>query len=275
MIEENDIVSEEEDLEENSDATQEVAEDVTEEVEDNQNAEDSEEEPEVSAAVESDTESGQVDSDEGDPDWMVKRLKRQRKKINDEHVQSTQQMRYELEQLRQQVNPTAVPPGQNATAPGEALSGPVTWEQLHAQEEAELQGQNDKQNHYIHGQRLKFGQELQDKAAASESGDDPCIGRLNESMMDNAMRFSNGADVLRTICSGPEWQRIVSLQPIEQAREMEKYSRKLARMTANKTKSGAPPPKGRNTTPSAPALSKSSNEMTAQDYKVAIREGRL
>jgi len=286
MTEENQEISDEI-IEENSEDNQEVIEDVTEEAETSEDTETSENEEEAESEVTA--ESGQSDTSEDDPEWMKKRLKRLRRKLGEEHASETQIMRDELTQLRSQ-SFSQQPPAQPATssdvdendprAVARAAAREALSEQLEELQQEEWNLTQKKEAAYVDSSRLEMAVELQALADASESDIDPCamtggVRKLDESMLDNAIRLSNGADVLRAMCSGNDWKRIMALPKFEQAREMGKYSRKLSSMKAKKTTSNAPTPMGTPRGTSKPSLSKSPNQMTAHDFRVAIREKTL
>lgn len=287
MNEDNQNVSEE-NTEENLETSQEDVESNTENDEEavEETQEDGNEEETTEENVE---EAGQVDSEENDPEWMKKRLKRQQKKMNERHISETKALRAEVEQMRsilstqtmsnQPQNVQSKPAELNTDDPVAVINAIIDQrEQKKQQVQVEKQEQSDAES--LYNERASFAGELQALQDASESDYDPCIiqnnfVKVSESMFDNAMRLGNGAQVLRTICSGKDWQRIQTLPPFQQAREMNKYSRQIANKTAKKTKSDAPDPIKHMTSSTKSSLSKSPNEMHAQDYKAALREGIL
>lgn len=234
-------------------------------------------------------ESGQDDTEETDPEWMKKRLKRQQKKMNERHQRDTQALNNELSQMRSLIsNQPAAQPQQQAQEPTKvdpddpvAIINAIIDQREQQKQQAQLQKAQESQISELQTNRLELASELQALQDASDNDVDPCVGqvngifKVNETMFDNAMMFDNGARVLRAVCSGNDWQRIQSLPQIQQAREMAKYSRQLATKTAKKTKSNAPAPISHTRGTGGAPFSKSPNEMSAQDYKVALREGRL
>ncbi len=235
-----------------------------------------------------DPESGQLDLQSNDPDWMVKRLKRQRRKIDEEHQRDIQQLSAENAQMRANLNiqptpaynqqpmqPVATNPPQVDQNDPAAFINAVIDQRMNQATQMSNQEQERVQVQYLNSKREELAQELQLLTEASESGVEPCEGQLDLQLIDNAMRFSNGAHVLRTIFSGKEGQRIKALPPIEQAREMGKYAQQLASRASVKAKSNAPAPQEYSRGSAAPVIPKSINSMSSRDFRAALRKGKI
>jgi hypothetical protein len=287
MNKDNQSVSDET-IEENTEVSQEDMDGDTEVVNEEM-GEETQDDAEEDVTHESD-ESGQDDTEETDPEWMKKRLKRQQKKMNERHQRETQALNNELTQMRSLMSNQTVSnqPQQQVQEPAKvdpddpvAIINAIMDQREQQKEQAKLQKAQNAQLSELQTNRLELASELQALQDASNNDVDPCVGqvngifKVNESMFDNAMMLDNGASVLRTICSGSDWKRIQSLPKIQQAREMGKYSRQLAAKMGKRTKSGAPNPISHSRGNGGTSFSKSPNEMSAQDYKAALREGTL